>query len=488
MTSSLIDNLRDGLNLTHTENGAKTYKSTHSALLDFFSLAGAMRSRPNDALDLFKRAYAEDKQYAVRALFYLRDIRGGQGERAIFRKCLAWLKEDEISKLAQFIPEYGRWDEVLCFPDNEEVQLLVRKQFSEDIANARTGKSISLLAKWLPSENASSKETIRAARKWAKVLGLNAKQYRKNLSFLRKKINIVETALSNKECSGIEYRSVPSQAFKTYLKAFRRNDEERFEKFIEKVKTGEEKVNAGTLYPYEILEKLNRTNEEEVNMLWDALPDYTQGNNAIVMADVSGSMGSCETWHSKGGLDFSNARPLATSVSLALYFAQRNKGQFKDYFLTFSGDPELVHVPENMSFADKLRFISRANWSMNTDLHRAFRKILDIAVANETSADEMPSTIYVISDMEFDAACDNSRTNYEAIQDLYEQSGYTLPTVVFWNVNARQNQAPALSHNPNVALVSGSSAATFKIAVEGKTPGQTMLDVLDSERYAKICI
>lgn len=473
MTSSLIDNLRDGLNLTTTENGAKTYKSTHSALLDFFSLAGAMRNRPQDALDLFKRAYAEDKQYAIRTLFYLRDIRGGQGERLIFRTCLEWLKENEIAQLAQHIPEYGRWDEVLCFQDNAEVQLLVRKTYQEDLANAKAGKPISLLAKWLPSENASSKDSIRAARKWAKILGLDAKQYRKNLSFLRGKINLVETALSNKKCSSIQYRSVPSQAFKTYLKAFRRNDEARFEEFITKVSKGEEKVNAGTLFPYEILEKLTRANEAEMNILWDALPDYTRGNNAIVMADTSGSM---------------VGRPIATSVSLALYFAERNKGQFKDYFLTFSGEPELVHVPESMSFADKVHFMCRASWGYNTDLHRAFRTILDIARQANTPADEMPTTLYVISDMEFDSCVSNSRTNYEAIEDLYKASGYELPTVVFWNVNARQNQAPALSHNPNVALVSGSSPSTFKMALEHKTPGQVMLDVLDSERYSKICI
>lgn len=485
MTNSLLKGLAAELNKTTTENGAVTNKSTHSALLDFFALGASLRSRPDEAVRLFQRALAEDKKYAVRVLFYIRDVREGQGERNIFRECFRTLNDKQIAELAPYVAEFGRWDDLIEFVDNKSVVDLIGKQIAKD---SQSEKSVSLLAKWMPSTNTSSIQTRQLGNKWAKALGLSQKDYRKILAHFRSRIGILENTMRTKEWEKVEYKKLPSQAFRKHVKAFRRNDEERFEKFIEKVEKGEEKINAGTIYPYELLEQLDKSNEREISALWDNLPDYTDGKNAIVMADVSGSMGSCEGyWGTPGVLDFSNARPLATSVSLALYFAQRNKGQFKNYFLTFSGDPELVFIPENMSFGDCLRFISRANWEQNTNLIRAFEKILVTATNNGTPAEEMPSVLYIISDMEFDST-GNRNTNFDQIKQLYANAGYEFPTIVFWNVNGRNTQFPATDGDGNVSLVSGSSATTFKLAVEGKTPEETMFDLLNSERYAKIDI
>lgn len=471
MTSSLLKGLALELNKTETENGALTNKSTFSATLDFFALAGAMRKDPKKAVSLFKRALAEDKKYAFRILFYLRDIRGGQGERAIFRECLKALNEKQIGEVAQYINEYGRWDDIIQYVDNSAVVAVVGKQIAQD-SKVPEGESISLLAKWMPSTNTSSKETRALANKWVKALGITQKDYRRILSHLRKRISLLEHAMMTKEYNSIDYSKIPSQAFRKHIKAFKRNDEKRFEEFITKVENGEATVNAGTIYPYELIEQLNTSNEPQINALWNALPDYTKGKNAIVMADVSGSM---------------SGRPMATSVSLAMYFAQRNQGQFHGYFMTFSEDPELVFIPEGMSFSDQVRYVSHARWGMSTNLIKGFEKILVAAKNNNTPANEMPSVLYIISDMEFNET-GSGQTNFDEIRQLYALSGYELPTIVFWNVDARNTQVPAVAGDNNVSLISGSSASSFTLAVEGKTPEETMFDLLNSERYSKIDI
>lgn len=472
MTSSLITGLANHTNKTRTENGAVTNRSTHSALLDFFALAGAMRDRPQEAVRLFKRACIEDKLYAIRSLFYLRDVRGGQGERDTFRACFRTLSTEDIAHLAPLVAEYGRWDDIIEYVDNPAVVNLIAEQIVED-TNAKKGLSISLLGKWLPSVNASSDETKALGRKWAKALGITQQDYRKIVGNLRSRIKLLEHSMSKREWEAIEYKRIPSQAFRKHVKAFRRNDTERFEQFITKVEKGEEKVHADTLYPYEIFEQINSSNAREMNILWEALPDYTQGHNALVMADVSGSMGMY------------NARPLATSVSLALYFAQRNKGLFHGCFMTFAGQPDIIQLPENLSLENALTWIASSDHRMqNTNLQAGFEAILNVAIANEIPEEEMPRTLYIISDMEFD--CCGGTSNLEAIRLKYANAGYLLPQVVFWNVAARNTQVPATADDSCVSLVSGSSASTFKLAVEGKTPAQTMIDLLDSDRYATI--
>ena len=466
-TNKLINNLYVNTSLGRTENNALTYTRSGSALLDFFAQAGAMRPRPDKALDLFKKAYAEDHVKAVKLLFYLRDIRGGQGERTLFRNCLQWLGETHptvFEGIVRYVAEYGRWDDM--FFDNDTCFQAISAQLEKDMFSSG---EVSLLAKWLPTINASSPTTRAKARFIAQNIGMREIEYRKNIRDLRHRINIVEKQMSNREWGGINYSSVPSQAARIYRNAFRRHDEARYGAFIDSVQKGEETMKAATLYPYQIYKSAMSDYSKALDALWKSLPDYTQGNNALVIADVSGSM---------------YGDPLSVSVSLALYFAERNTGQFKDHFITFSESPKLQRV-QGSTLIDRMNSIERSEWSMSTDLQAVFELLLDTAVRNGVPPEDMPTTLYIISDMEFNEAAEGE-TNFEAVERKYTLAGYARPSIVFWNVNARGDNTPVLENQDGVTMVSGFSPTVFKMVVEGKTPERLMLDVINSERYASI--
>lgn len=467
--SSLIAGMMKETSKGETENGAVTFTRSGSACLDFYAQAGAMRKNPEQALELFIKAFSEDRLTAVKILFYLRDVRGGQGERSLFRTCLEWLgvNESEVfDKIVALVPEYGRWDDL--FFDNEKCFDLIDKQLEADCNTDRP----SLLAKWLPTINASSDKTRAKAQFMAGKLGWSEISYRKLIRDIRKKIGIVEATMSANKWEDINYSTVPSQASRIYKNAFAKHDEKRYSKFIEKAEKGEVKINASTLYPYQIYKSVQTDYSKTLEALWNQLPDYTQGKNALVVADVSGSM---------------SGDPMSVSVSLALYFAERNKGQFKDYFITFSGKPTLQKVT-GKTLRDKMRGIESAEWEMNTNLQAVFDLILDTAVENKTPASELPETIYIISDMEFDSACE-VHTNYEVVKSKYHASGYKVPNIVFWNVDARSGKnLPAQKDEAGVALVSGFSPVIFKLAVENKNAEEVMLETINSERYSKIVI
>ena len=468
-TGKFLDSLYEETSKGLTENLAVTYIRSGSNLLDFYAQAGAMRTNPDKTLDLFQKAFAEDRQSAIRILFYLRDVRGGQGERDLFRKCLEWLGtnyKDIFDKIVEYVSEYGRWDDM--FFDNEKCFSIIKEQLEKD----RLAEMPSLLAKWLPTINASSKTTKAKANFMAEKLGMNGITYRKLLREIRKKIKAVEELMSAQKWNEINYSAVPSQASRIYKNAFRKHDETRYDDFITKAEKGEVKIQAGTLYPYQIYKSVERDYSPTLEALWNQLPDYTQGKNALVVADVSGSM---------------EGDPMSVSVSLALYFAERNKGQFKDYFITFSGDPRLQKVV-GKNLLDKMNSIERADWQMNTDIQAVFNLILNIALKNNTPENELPETIYIISDMEFDSCCE-TRTNFEVIEEKYKQAGYKIPNIVFWNVYARSgNNLPTQKNKQGVALVSGLSPVIFKIVVENKTPEQVMLDTINLERYSQIVL
>lgn len=481
---TFLDELQKSTNKTYTENGAVTNKSTLDPLLDFFSMAGAMRNDPGSAVDLFVKAFYADKQSAIRTLFYLRDVRGGQGERDLFRSILSGVALNEpatFKKIAKFIPEYGRWDDLLAIPIDEHVISIIKGQLDADKVAMEKGEPISLLAKWLPTESASSKQTMENARKLAHLLGLtgtpktlpNGKvipdttPYRKEVARLRRYIKLLEQQMSAKQWSNIAYDKLPSQAARKHVKAFKRHDEERYNAYLEAAKKGEAKMNTSTLYTYEVFDTVKH-NIEAANAMWANLPDWTNGNNAIVLADVSGSM---------------SGRPMSVSVSLALYFAEHNKGAFKDCFMTFSESPQVVKVSGN-DLASRLYNIENQGWGYNTNLEAALDALL---FAAKKSPEDAPKILYIISDMEFDEACNNpGETLFDGASVAYQEAGVEMPHIVFWNVNARQVQAPATKFDNRVTLISGLSQSTFRYAVEGKTPTELMNDVINSERYKQI--
>lgn len=466
-TNSLLKGMFTNTSYGETENGALTFIRTESPLLDFYAQAGAMRGDKNRALKLFQSAFAENREKAIRILFYLRDVRGGQGERELFRHCLEWVGSnfpEVFEQIIQLVPEYGRWDDL--FFDNDKCFDVIKNQINKD----KISETPSLLAKWLPTINASSKLTVAKAKFMAKRLDLNEIEYRKLIRKIRKSIGVVEEQMSARKWSKINYSSVPSQASRIYKNAFKRHDEARYDKFIEMAESGDAKINAKTLYPYQIYKSVEKDYSKTLEALWNQLPDYTMGKNALVVADTSASM---------------NGDPMSVSVSLALYFAERNKGQFKDYFISFSEKPKL-HRVLGKTLVEKMNSI-RLGDVANTNLQAVFDLILNTAIQNNTPKDEMPDTIYVISDMEFDeAVCGN--TNYEVFKAKYELAGYKKPNLVFWNVHSRNDNIPVQQDEVGVALVSGFSPVIFKMAVENKTPLEVMLDTINSDRYKNIMI
>lgn len=488
----MLAHLKSATNVAYTANGAKTLATTESKLVDFFAIGSAMRNRTdNDKIQLFAKAFHEDRLLALKLLFHTRDIRGGQGERDTFRTILKYMAirhPEHIEPNVALIPFYGRWDDILVLLDTPLQDLamaIVQAQLSDDLQS----DSPSLLAKWLPSENASSYKTKLVAKKVRELLSMTSKQYRKTLSSLRTKINIVESKMSANEWSEIQYDKLPSKAGMIYRNAFYNRDSERYTAFIESLKRGETKVNANTLYPYEIVREYMNSGmvrmgnryytsfttsgtDEVLEAMWKNLPDYVGDNfeNALAVVDTSGSM---------SGL------PIQVALSLGLYLAERNKGTFHNHFITFSSQPELQEIIGS-SLGEKLNNMASAHWDMSTNIESVFRLILDTAIANRLPQSELPTKLFIVSDMQFD--CVRGGTNarlFETMKNLFASNGYQLPELVFWNVNAFNTNFPVKVNETGTALVSGCSPSIFKNLLAGKdmTPYMLMLDVLNSERY-----
>jgi len=477
-----------------TENGQLAYGDTGSALLNMFAEGGAVRSRLQDVADLFSSAYAEDKLLALKMAFYMRDIRGkfsGLGERAFMREVLKWMAvndADVLKKNLHLVPFYGRWDDLYALvgtPLEKDAFDLMWAQWGADIENAKAEKPISLMAKWLKSTNTSSADSRKLGRLTAKHLGMTVPVYRKALSVLRGYLPVTEVLMSRNAWGEIDFEAVPSKCHTNNRKAFGRHEQERYEEYLNRVEKGEAVIKSATLYPYDIFEAMGfnfsgygggnfgfDSPDKTLELQWKALPDYVgEGSNILVMADTSGSM---------------QGRPICTSVGLAVYFAERNTGMWKDTFLTFSSFPSLVILKGN-TLAEKVKCV--LSIVENTDLAKAFDLVLSSAVSAGISKEEMPRAIVVISDMEIDD-CRGAETFHKTYVKKFAQAGYELPYVVYWQVDSRQNVFHATSEYAGVMLASGQSPSVFAsiIANIGKSPMEAMLNVLNDERYAPVTI
>ena len=493
----MLEYLKTESNRTLTENGAETYRSAGSDCLDLFASIGALRhAEDREVIDRFIRAYTENADIAMRILFFARDVRGGLGERKVFRTILRRLADSEptsVRKNISRIAEYGRWDDLLALYGTkceQDALNCIAAQLQKDLAAADAEeKEVSLLAKWLPSVNASNAETVKAAKKTARALHMTDAQYRKTLTLLRARIRILENNLRERDYT-FDYSKQPSQAMLKYRKAFLRNDSERYQSFLHKVHTGEAVLHTGTLLPYELVDPLldgywhNRSTVKELsaeeqnvfNTTWSAFPDYTSGENALVVVDTSGSM-----YMSR------NPKPAAVALSLGLYFAERSKGAFANHFIEFSNQARLIEIKGN-TFYDRLRYLGTFNDIANTDLNKVFTLILDAAVRNHVPQEELPQKLYLISDMEFDQAVTGaSVTNFESAKQRFAAAGYKLPDVIFWNVDSRSRQQPVRMHETGTALISGCTPRIFSMATSGElSPYLYMMEVLGSERYRAI--
>ena len=482
----MLEYLKKEANRTYTENGALTNGTSFSDCVDLFGCIGALRRQPEeDIINRFVRAYAEDPDLAMKILFYARDVRGGLGERRVFRAVIRWLAVNEPASLRKnigHIAEYGRWDDLLVLLDSPcraDAVKVIREQLAADSRAMEQKGEVSLLAKWMPSVNASSEETVRLAKHLARALGMTEAQYRKTLAGLRAYLRILENNLREKDYT-FDYSRQPSKAMLKYRGAFARNDGERYAAFLESVNRGEAALHTGTLLPYELITPILRGREDDgtgaLDTTWKALPDYAGNENALCVIDGSGSM----YW---GGEPI----PAAVAQSLGIYFAERNKGAFANHFITFSMRPQLVEI-KGETILEKVRYCESFNECANTNIQAVFELILNAAVKNRVPQAELPKKLYIISDMEFDfCARGADMTNFERAEHLYASHGYELPQIVFWNVASRNRQVPVTVNDRGVALVSGCTPRIFSMVMEGEMdPYGFMMSVIGSERYAPI--
>ena len=493
----MLEFLKKEMNMTLTENGAATYESTGSDCLDLFATIGALRSAAEDEIvDRFVRAYTEDADTAMKLLFFARDIRGGLGERRVFKTVMNWLAAnhpESVSKNMRYVAEYGRYDDLLALMGTaleKEMTEYLKAQFEADVAALEKDETVSLLAKWLPSVNASNAETVKNAKKLARAFGLKDAEYRKLATALRAKIRIIENNLREKDYT-FDYAKQPSRAMFKYRKAFMRNDGARYEEFLNRVTAGEATLHADNVMPYELVEPYlygnwytNKSNMRDItpderktlNATWASMPDFGGDENALAVIDTSGSM-------------YCGAKPLpaAVALSLGIYFAEHNKGAFKNCFIEFSRRPQILEV-KGATFADKLRYVASFNEVADTNLEAVFDVILRAAVANHVPQKDLPAKLIIISDMEFNCCMTNaSVTNFENAKRKYAAYGYVLPEVVFWNVASRNRQQPVTQNEQGVALISGVTPRIFSMVAAGEmSPYKFMKEILDGERYGKI--
>ncbi len=501
----MINLLQKSLNRSRTENNAIGYKTTGSALLDLnFSVSSLRNASEDEIIRLFDNAYNEMPDYTLKWLFFARDVRGGLGERRLFRICYKHLADIDVKLFIanlNLISEYGRWDDLISLigiskTTDDHIINLIQWQLNIDLENARNDKPISLLAKWLPSENASSKETKQMAKTIRRLLGLSSRDYRVMLSLLRKHSKVLEVQLCNNQWETVDYETVPSMANLKYKNAFLKHDEVRRREYLSSLAKGQAKMNMGVATPVDIVSRYMdnrgwRTRvkpyDETLERAWENLEGINV-RDTLVVADGSGSM-TVNVNRSTTALDVANA--------LAIYTSEQNTGVYQNKYITFSHEPRFVDLTATAQLREKLQICLEHNECSNTNIEKVFDLILHLAVAEGIPQEEMIKNILIISDMEFDEAqttwIRRFDTNpltprlFDEIQIRYEVQGYKLPRLIFWNVNSRTKTIPLIENELGVTLVSGFSQNVLKMVMSSKyDPLEVLLEQLDNERYSRI--
>lgn len=485
---NLAEALEKQTSYTHTENGALAFNKTTSKVLDFFAVAGALRDDEERAIQLFNAAFDENTYLAVKALFYARDVRGGLGERKIPKLLLNHLANEHqewVEANIELIPYFGRWDDLLVLldtPVEDKMFALLRETLKNDVKASESGKPFSLLAKWLPTPNSGSKNTASIGKRVAKGIIANKSEYIaycKTLASLRKQLDLPEIAMAAKCYEDIEYSKIAARAMLFHKEAFKKRDAKRFDAYLESVKSGNTKMNTGTIVPYDVIHNSVRRGHvtEDMQLMWDNLPNYIEGDetNILCMCDTSASM----TWNT--------GRAYEVACGLGIYFAERNHGIFHNKFITFSTEPAFVDISGGGKSLDKkINIYRHANWTGSTDIGAAMKLILNAAVKGNVAPEDMPKALIIISDMEFDTCTQkNNKTFIEKFKSKFESKGYALPDVIFWNVNSRNAVYHAQKNEAGVQLVSGENPSVFRQVIDniGKNPYDSMVATLSQDRY-----
>lgn len=517
MQTHAVRFLKNYNNRSVTENGAVGYRTTTHPLVDLHFKVSSLRGREEDFIAReFIKAFVQDRIHAVKWLFFLRDIWEGLGERRSFRICLKYLavSQPQIAlAVMKLVPEYGRYDDLLVYLDTplcKKACSFIKEQLQRDKEAMEAGEGISLLGKWLPGDNTSSKESRRYAGILARNMGYSKKEYRKLLVALRAYGNVLETKVSAGVWDTIDYETVPAKTNFLYDNAFYRHDKERREEYLKKVFLGKGKLNATGLMPYEITHRLTKSYFETycralkdnvlAELMWEKLMEEGFQNDwglddCIVVADGSGSM--CANVSGS-----SSVKALEVANSLAIYFAGQLKGVFHDKAITFSQSPQFIDLAKGHNLKEKLEIMLAHNEVANTNIKAVFDMLLAMAISNQVPKEELPGQVLVLSDMEFDAATEPEydwRTGkriggmpdaklFELIAKEYEAAGYTMPRLIFWNLCGRTDTIPMVNNESGLCLLSGFSQNGAKVAADRKIkdPYRSLIKVLDAPRYDKV--
>ena len=460
-------------NVTLTDNGMVTNPTSLNKCVDLFFSIGSMRGKSKDkVVNLFNEAYNENPLVASKILFWVRDVRSGAGERQTFRDVISYLTTNSpqtVRKNIGLIPEFGRWDDVLVLFGTE----LEDDMFS--LIKTALSNGDGLCAKWMPRKGV-------VANKLRKLFRTTPKQYRKMLVGLT---NVVESKMCAKDWENIDYSKLPSLASSRYQKSFNKNDNERYNEYKKSLQDGTAKVNAGAVYPYDIVKSINMGGDKIVSeKQWESLPNWMEGSveRILPVVDVSGSM--CVE---VGGNP--NLSCMDVAVSLGMYISERNEGSFKDAFITFSNNPQLQYLTGTLS--ERLYQLRRAEWGMSTDLEAVFNLILHQAKMNNVPESNMPTKILILSDMQFNQATRRDSLGAQSmIESMYEELGYTKPDIIYWNLNAKGGNFPVEFDKNGTALVSGFSPSILKSLLGGKnmTPESIMMDTVNDDRYSVVTV
>lgn len=481
-----------------TENGAVAYKNASTNLLNMeFRVSSYRDLDKNIIIEDFIKSYNESPTLAMRWLFHARDVREGLGERNLFRVVMSHLcteHEDLVIALIPLIPEYGRYDDILPMlgiSGRVDMAILnfIRITLIQDMDHMSNGEPVTLLAKWLPSAKATSKESRELSAFIRRNLSISKVVYSSMLKSLRRYIDVVEVKMSTNKWEEIEYSKVPSKANLIYRNAFMRHDRCRREEYLEDLKNGTTKINSKALYPYEIVSKyldMNEPKEDTLEEMWRSLPSPKElsEQSTICVQDGSGSMNDT--------IGRTNSSALSVAMSLAIYFSERCNSVYKDKFITFSERPRFVDLSGKTGLFDKVKYASEFCEIANTDIEKVFRLILDIAIKNNVPDSDLPKNILILSDMEFDSATGNYFGNsystlFDNIRDMFNRNGYTLPKLIFWNIMSSTMGVPIKTNKSGVSLVSGFSTNTFRMVMSNKCdPMEILVDELMRDRYDEI--
>ena len=467
-------------NDTNTLNGMPTNSSSLNQCVNLFFQIGALRGQDKTRLiNVFTKAFSENPLTAMKLLFWARDVRGGAGERQIFRDIVEYLANNRAEVLVKnldLITEFGRWDDLLVL-----IGTPVEKAALELIAKGLADKN-GLVFKWMPRPNVANREKKRWAGVIRKFLGLSPKEYRK---LLVENSNTVEQLMCAKEWSSIDYSKLPSKAMSDLMKTFSKHDCERFGSYLQSVNKGEAKINASSIYPYDVVKNLRFGDKAGANIQWKALPNYLKDGKErfLPIVDVSGSM-NCPAGNNH------NVSCLDVAISLGLYISERNEGQFKDSFVTFSERPTLQVL--GGSLEERFNQLSRADWDMSTNVEAVFRLILEKAKESNVSEDEMPTMLLILSDMEFNQGTSGNwgLRAQQMFEKMYADAGYKMPKIAYWNIQSKSDNFPVHFDADGCCLVSGFSPSLLTNLLAGKdlSPISMMMEVVNSERYDKITI